>query len=74
MRDSFNNSGHSCYYKYLKTEKKYNNLHRRIEEKINDGSFWELAGQIRNELLRRLKILFRRLLQTKGTTWNKYGG
>lgn len=51
------------WYKYHLAFKKYRNIHTRIEQSIEDGSFWELAEKFQKALLRRLNILFKRLLR-----------
>jgi len=51
------------YLKYFLTRIEYNNLHKRINCLINDGSFYELNEKLRKNMWRRLHLLYKKLLK-----------
>ena len=58
----------SISLKYFLTRNKYSNLHKRITALIKDGSFYELTERIRKNLLRRLNLLYKRLIKLLSRT------
>ena len=55
-------STHRQLWRLYSTKKKYESLYTRISSEINDGSFYELPEMIRKGMLRRLRLLYHRLL------------
>ena len=68
-KKSFQNQ--NLLYKYYR---KFNNLQRRIKLLMQNGEFYELSHDLRNRMIRRLKLLYGRIVRLAGKQKLKWAG